>query len=98
MPLSLSSARLSSALLAAQLVFLVCGAALAEGKTGQVVPQVPGNYLEQTGAQPRFVRFNQLPLSLTTALRAASTAPATPASVRTIPYFSGAFTFKSTPY
>jgi len=44
------------------------------------------------------VRFNQLPLALTTALRAAPTAPASAGSVRTIPYFSGAFTFKSTPY
>jgi len=42
MPLSLSSARVSSALFAAQLILtLACGAALAQGKTGQLVPQVP---------------------------------------------------------
>jgi hypothetical protein len=44
------------------------------------------------------VRFNQLPTALTTALRAEPTTPATAAAVRTIPYFSGEFTFKSTPY
>jgi len=74
------------------------GTAFAQTKTGQLVHEVPGNYLEQTGAQPRFVRFNQLPAALTAALRAGPTASAATASVRTIPYFSGAFTFKSTPY
>ena len=70
----------------------------APSKKGQLVPQVPGDFLEQTGAQPRFVRFNKIPADLTAALQAASASPALAGAVRTIPFFSGAFTFKSTPY
>ena len=76
MPTSLSSARLATLFATQMFLSLACGAAFAQGKTGQLVPQVSGNYLEQTGAQPRFVRFNQLPAALTTALRAGPTASA----------------------
>jgi hypothetical protein len=99
MPGSLSSARRLSALFATPLFWgLACGAMFAQSRAGQQVPQVPGNYLEQTGAQPRFVRFNQLPAALTVALRAGPTASAATAPVRTVPYFTGGFTFKSTSY
>jgi hypothetical protein len=99
MPASLSSARVMRALFATLLFWgLAGGSAFAQGKTGQPVPQVPGNYLEQTGAQPRFARFNQLPAALTVALRTGSMASAATAPVRTVPYFSGGFTFKSTSY
>lgn len=67
----------------------------AHGKTGQIVPQVSSSFLEQTGAQPRFVRFNKLPAALTAQLQST---PAATSSVRTIPFFAGAFTFKSTQY
>ena len=64
---------------------------------GQPVPQVATSFLEQTGAQPRFVRFNQLSAGLTAGLSATASDPAA-AAVRTIPFFGGAFTFKTTPY
>ena len=72
--------------------------AQTHAKAGQPVLQVPGNFLEQTGAQPRFVRFNKLSPALTTALQATAASGGVSAAVRTIPFFGGAFTFKSTPY
>ena len=94
-----SMVRLLLTCLAAQLCL---GTAAAQSETqsnkGQVAPQVSENFLEQTGAQPRFVRFNKLSADLTAALQATAIAPAAPNAVRTIPFFAGAFTFKSTPY
>ena len=43
----------------------------------QAVPQVSGNFLEQTGAQPHFARFNKMPAELTAAMRASTTTGAT---------------------
>ena len=80
---------------------LLAGAAFGQasrGKTGQQVPQVASSFLEQTGAQPRFVRFNKLPATLIAQLHATAAAPLAESSVRTIPFFAGAFTFKSTQY
>ncbi len=89
LPLALSLALLCSAAAFAQ---------AAHGKAAQVAPQVSSSFLEQTGAQPRFVRFNKLPAALTAQLAATAAAPAATTSLRTIPFFAGAFTFKSTPY
>ncbi len=53
------------------------------------VPQVSGNFLEQTGARPHFARFNKIPSGLISALR--TPGPTTPS--RAIPFFTGAFFF-----
>jgi len=69
MPLSLSSARVSSALFAAQLILtLACGAALAQSKTGQLVPQVPGIISSKRGAQTALCTIQSTPSSTDNAL------------------------------
>ncbi len=74
-------------------------AAFAQVKLPKVsplaVPQVSGNFLEQTGAQPHFARFNKMPAGVLSALRAAAPTGAA-ASSRTIPFFMGAFLFNGT--
>jgi hypothetical protein len=89
--------RCLAALLLGLLSFSPAVAQTARGKVAQAVPQVTGNFLEQTGAQVRFARFNNMPAALTDALRSAVT-PGVPSSLRTIPFFAGQFWLGATPY